>query len=276
MTTFQLNFNKFDLVFIDHCCPYPYTLKDNWEVIKHKPVIWRTYTQQNSQIELMTQPYRNRGLKIVRLSPKDRTIPNYAGDDAVIRSPMDPEVYKDWNGKSNSVITFLNFFAKRRQVSNTDIYLKIRNKFPDKFHLYGGYNEDCSVSEGYLTWNEQKKKYQEASVYFSLGAKPASLTYNFMEAMLTGCPIVTWGKRLGSYFYLADWKDTYEVPELCENGVHCFYSDNEKELEDYIRMLLTDRTLAETISKNGREFAIKMWDKTTVMNQWKEFFKKVL
>lgn len=267
--------DKFDLVFMDHCCPYPFYVFDNWTIIKHKPTVWRTYSQQSSQVELITQQFRQQGLKIVRFSPKERTIPNYAGDDAVIRSPMNPNEYSNWTGKDKTVITFNNFFEKRSYVSNTPLYLKIRNEFPDIFHLYGAYNEDCKLSEGFLSDKEQKEKYRSAGIYFALGSKPASLTYNFMEALLTGTPVITWGSQLGNSIDNSDWKNTYEVPDLFENGTHCMYSDNPKELIEYITLLLKDRQFAEKISKQGREKAISIWDKNTVIKQWEDFFGSI-
>lgn len=264
--------DKFDVVFMNHCCPYPFFVRDNWEVVKHKPVVWRTYTQQNGQLEALTQIFRDQGLKIIRMSPKERTIPNYAGDDAIIRSYMDPEEYKGWTGSAGTVVTFNNFFEKRAYVSNTYIYLMVRCMFPQIFHLYGSYNEGSFLSEGFLTDEQQKEQYRQAGVYFALGSKPASLTYNFMEALLTGTPVVTWGRKLGSAIESPDWRDTYEVPDLFENGKHCLYSDNPKELVSYINMLLTDRKFAEAISQNGRAKAIEMWDKQKVVNQWINFF----
>ena len=268
--------DNFDVVFVSHCCPYPYFVKDNWDIIKHKPVSWLTYTQQNSQVELMTQKYRKQGLKIIRLSPKERTIPNYAGDDAIIRSYMEPDVYKDWNGKSGDVLTFNNFTPLRYHVSNIPTYLSIKAKFPGKFHLYGSANEGCKFAEGYLTWEEQKQKYRDASIYFALGSKPASLTYNFMEALLTGTPVITWGRQLGNLTTSPDFKDTYEIPDLFENGVHCFYSDSEDELIEYVHLLLENRSVAETISANGRKKAIELWDKNTVKQQWIDFFNNFM
>jgi hypothetical protein len=267
--------DKFDVVFVDHCCPYPLYIYDNWEVIKHKPIIWRTYAQQSSQVELMTQHYRKLGLKLIRFSPKERTIPNYAGDDAIIRSPMDPAEYSGWTGSSGTVLTFNNFFEQRLYVSNTYLYLQIRSLFPQIFHLYGTFNDNSIVSEGFLSDEEQKQKYREAAVYFALGSKPASLTYNFMEALLTGTPVVTWGPMLGSAQESQDWKNTYEVPDLFENGVHCMYSDDPKEIIEYIKLLLTDRSFSEKLSKNGRAKAIEIWDKEKIKTQWVDFFKSL-
>lgn len=265
--------DNFDVVLIDHCCPAPQWLWENWEAVKHKPVIWRTYTQQNRQVEQAASHFRKQGLKIVRLSPKDRTIPNYAGDDAIIRSWMDIEAYKDWTGSANDVVTFNNFFSKRRNESNTDIYMRIRSKFGNKFHLFGGYNEDCPINEGYLSWDEQRQKYREAGVYFALGSKPASLTYNFMEALLTGTPVVTWGRKLGNHTGIPDFSDTYEVPDLFESGKHCFYSDDERELTLFIDLLLNNSKIAKEISDNARKKAIEIWDKKKVMQDWANFFK---
>lgn len=268
---------QFDVVLISHCSPTQLApLQVNWQNIKHKVVIWRTYTQQTSAIELETQKYRNLGIKLIRISPKERTIPCYAGDDAIIRGYVDDKEYANWNGNDKIVLTFNNFFNKRTTHSNTNIYMNIRNRMKQvPFELYGCNNQDCNISLGELKWNEVKEKYRSARVYFALGSKPASLTYNLVEAMMTGSPVVTWGSILGNTRQIRDWRNTYEVPEIIVNGVNGFCSDNEHELESYIRQLFKDDLLASKISYESRKTALSIFGKDKIKNDWKVFFKSL-
>ena len=95
--------DRFDVVIVMHQPNYIY---NNWEVMKHKKVIWRTIGQSVQILEESMQPYVKQGLKIVRYSPLERVIPGYAGEDALIRFYKDPEDFKDWVGNEIKVITF--------------------------------------------------------------------------------------------------------------------------------------------------------------------------
>lgn len=264
--------DKFDIILIEHCSPTLLNpLHANWNNIKHKPVIWRTYAQQNGPLEFETQQYRAQGLKLVRISPKERNILNYAGDDAIIRAFIDDNEYSNWTGEEPIVLTFNNMFSRRTLHSNTPIYMRIRNKMkPVPFELYGCDNEDTRISLGKLTWEQVKDKYRKARVYFALGSKPASLTYNLVEAMMTGCPVVTWGPALGN-LRKPGWPDTYEAHEIIQHGKDGFWSDNELEIESYIRMLLKDDSLAQKISANARKKAQSIFAKEKIKNDWAQF-----
>jgi hypothetical protein len=269
---------KFDIVLVEHCTPTGVApLLQNWEAIKDKPVVWRTYTQQSPQVELQTQPFRAQGLKLVRISPKERTIGAYAGDDAIIRTFVDDKEYNGWTGEDPVVLTFNNMFAKRALHSNTPIYMKIAQRMkPVKFELYGCDNQDAPQALGELSWEQVKEKYRKARVYFALGSKPASLTYNLMEAMMTGCPIVTWGPNLGNMKIVPGWEKTYEACDVIKNGLNGFWSDSEFEIEAYIKMLLKDDALAKRISANARKTAIQMFSKDKIRNDWKVFLNGLL
>lgn len=266
--------DNFDLVIVGHCCPAPWYIQINWEAIKHKPVIWRTYCQQDSTQEVKMQPYRDQGVYIVRVSPKERTIPGYAGDDAIIRPFVDSTVYNGWIGGTDNILTFLNFFDVRDPISNTELFLEIVKGY--NYEVYGGYNEGSKISKGYLTWKNMIDKYRTCGVYFALGTKPAPITYNIIEAMMCGCPVVTWGRELGSTKWHKDYHHTYEVTDLFENGIHCFYSDNKTELELYIDLLLNDKDLALEVSKKGRERVIEIFNKNKNKESWKNFINFVL
>lgn len=270
--------DQFDIVLVSHCCPTQLApLQRNWDVIKHKPVIWRTYTQQSSALEAAIQRYRNEGLKLVRISPRERTIPYYAGDDAIIRGHLDENEYYGWTGEDQTVLTFNNFFMKRHIHSNTDIYLRIKHQMaPINFELYGCNNEDAPMCLGELSWEQVKEKYRKSRVYFALGSKPASLTYNLLEAMLTGAPVVTWGPELGNLRQIRDWANTYEVPEIIVNGENGFCFDNEKEIKAHIRLLLHDDKLANKISINARKTIIAMFSKEKIKNDWAAFLNDLL
>lgn len=74
--------DNFDVVIVMHI---PEWIEVNWEVMKHKRVIWRTIGQSVASIEQRMAHYKNLGLQIVRYSPREPRIPHFAGMDALIR-----------------------------------------------------------------------------------------------------------------------------------------------------------------------------------------------
>src|SRR5438477_8393397 len=69
-----------------------------WERLREHRVIWRTVGQSVEGNERLMAPLKSEGLQIVRYSPKERNIPGYAGEDALIRFYKDPDEWKGWRG----------------------------------------------------------------------------------------------------------------------------------------------------------------------------------
>lgn len=262
--------DKFDIVLVSHCCPWPYGILANWEALKHKPVVWRTYCQQQSEIERDMHPLISQGLKVIRVSAKEQNIRHSLPMTRVIRAYVDSNHYFGWTGEEKHVLTFNNFFARRALISNTNEYLHVVKDIPHK--LFGGASDNHPEVLGHLSWEDQKIAYRKAGAYFALGSKPAALTFNMVEAMLTGTPTVTWGKTLGNWWGTA-WQGTYEAADLIQNGVNGFASDNLKELNAFIKELLINEQLAKTISENGRKTVLAEFDKEKVKRDWKEFLE---
>lgn len=272
--------DQFDAVYISHCCPYEFFIRDNWEVlkdvVKNKPVFYRTYSQQTGQHELELQQYRKAGLLILRNAPTERNIPNYAGDDAIIRGYVDDNDYHSWNGNDKMVLTFNNNYGGRTYYSNTPAYERVRAHLRNnKFELYGGDNDKVALSLGCLSLEGQKQKYRDARVYFGLGSKPASSTYNNFEAMITGCPIVTWGPKMGNFWGHPGYGPTYEMHQIIENGKDGLCSDSEQVIIDFIKKCLNDLDYARAIGQAGREKMISLVGKQAVRNAWSDFFKTI-
>lgn len=271
--------DNFDIIFINN---FIYYLEDNWEAIKHKPVIYRTYDRHTPVDEAKLARFQKEGLKVVRLFDFETRIPFATKSDAVISNYVDSCVYKDWKGDDQSVLTFNNDFADRLNHPNPNgglafpgyhVYLKVKDDFPTKF--YGGNNRkhtEVSFSLGEASWDKQKEEYRNCRVYFSLGSKPAPYTYSFIEAFMTGIPTINFGPKLGDYDH-PDYRGSYIVPSIVENGVTGFCSDSEEEIRAYIQLLLDDHGLANEISINSRNKAKELFDKPKIVKLWGEFLK---
>jgi len=262
--------DRFDVVIVMHM---PKWITINWEAMKHKTVIWRTIGQSIAHQEKLLKPYRDEGLKVIRYSPRETTIPNYIGGDATIRFYKDPEEFGNWAGTDNRIITFGQSMRQRDMNCNFTFFEQATRPFSRG--LYGPGNEDSGdFAHGKQSFDDLKRMMREARCYFYTGTHPASYTLNFMEAWMTGVPIVAIGPKHGNASYFPD-HDLYEIPDLIENGVNGFISDDINELQAAIKLLLEDEDLAKRISAAGRASAIEHFGKETIKLQWASFLRSL-
>ena len=261
--------DRFDVIFINGSSHY---LQKIWEKINHKTVIFRTIGQSNSSSEASLRNYKKNGnLKIVRYSPNEQWIPNYAGEDALIRFGKRKSEWDGWVGCVKSPITVSQYMMGRGEICSYKIFKEIHEKIPSI--LYGQTNELAPMWNGFkLKWYELNEVYQKHRAYISLGTKPASYTLNFIEAWMTGIPVVVAGVAIGAD---ATMPRVYEVPDLIEHGENGFCANTTDEFVSIISNLLENDNLSVSISKKGRNSAIKYFDEDLISGQWKDFFNSL-
>ena len=262
--------DRFDLIIVMHL---PKWVTINWPVMKHKPVIWRTIGQSISGNEATLKPFRNNGLKIVRYSPRERTIPGYIGEDILIRFYKDPEEYKGWTGEDANVVAFGQHMKRRDFACNFTAFEEATRPFPRK--LYGPESENFDFGTGKVTYPELKEAMKTNRCLWYAGTHPASVTLTWIEATMTGMPPVCVGKNLGNAKYFPG-HELYEIPYIVENGVTGFVTDNISEMQTYIKMLLNDHKFAQEISKNVRAQAIELFGKEKIAAQWKAYIETLV
>lgn len=259
--------DRFDIVLVMHI---PQWITLNWAVMKHKTVIWRTIGQSSAHIEEILHPFRLQGLKIVRYSPLEKNIPNYIGCDAVIRFYKDPSEYCRWHGNTNAIMSISQNIRHRADACHFEIYQQIASLFETKLFGPGNINSVIS-SVGEVSPNDLKKALQQYRCFFYTGTFPASYTLSFIEAWMTGIPVVAIGNKLMHDRFHDD--GLYEIPHLIINGQNGFYADSVEDFQRIIKMLLDDPVLALKISKAGRLSAIKYFGKETIKLQWLRFLE---
>lgn len=236
-------------------------------------VIWRSIGQSIPQVENRLRQWREEGLEIVRYSPAEQTIQGNVGTDAVIRFYKDPEEFKDWNGSQRHVINFTQSLKQRERFAGYQLINQLFTDLPAK--VFGPGNEDLGLlSGGLLTYEQQKQTLRDARVFFYHGTYPASYTLSFIEAMMTGTPIVAVGPRHGNSLEMFPNQDTYEVPAIIQSGVNGFVSDDPNELRGMIKNLLKDENKAAAISAFGRSKAIQLFGKGKIKSEWRDYLEK--
>ena len=257
----------FDVVMVQHV---PDWILNNWDVMKNKVVIWRSIGQSTIDIERLLEQARREGMKIVRYSPREHTIPGFIGQDAVIRFYKDPDDFGPYTGEKKQVFNVSQSFKQRTHFCNYDVYNRVTEGLPRK--VAGSENEPLGDDWiGCVDYKTLRNELRKNRVYFYTGTYPASYTLSFIEAWMTGIPVVALGPKLGnSPFEMG--QQTYEVPDLIENMKDGYYSDDIDDLRRYTQKFLSDTELSRKIGKAGRKKAIEIFGKEKIKSQWKEFF----
>jgi glycosyltransferase involved in cell wall biosynthesis len=81
-----------------------------------------------------------------------------------------------------------------------------------------------------------------------------------LEAMSCGCAVVTTA--------------TCMIPEIVDNGVNGFISNDPKELRGYVDRLLEDKELATKLGMAARETIISNFSQNAFIKKWNEVFKQ--
>lgn len=258
--------DNFDCVIVMHM---PRWITRNWEAIKHKRVIWRTIGQSVASTEQGLALARNAGMEVVRYSPKEHNIPGFIGEDALIRFYKDPNELQAWTGERKRVITFAQHMKQRNQACNFSFFEQVTSPFPR--HLFGPGNEGVGDwTSGKVPYEQLVQELKVNRVYFYTGTHPASYTLNFIEAWMTGIPIVALGPQHGNASYFPS-HDLYEIPDLIENHANGFISDDINELRRSIQILMDHDEIAQFISDSGRQSAIQHFGKDMIKTSWKEY-----
>lgn len=238
----------------------------NWPKIKHKRVILRTIGQNTAPQELALQRLVKEGLEIVRYSPKEQNIPNFAGEKALIRFYKDENELNGWVGSDKRPVTFVQSLRGRATHCHYDEIMGSLMGFTEA-KVYGTGNSDLgSMNGGEKPYEILKEIMRDSRAFVSAGTWPASYTLSFMEALMTGIPVVAISKKLAQI--PGEELDFYEVDEIIQDGVNGYVCDSVPEMREKIQFLIDNLGIAQMISENGRKTAIEYFGKEKIKAQW--------
>lgn len=248
-------------------------LRLNWSKFTGKRVIWRSIGQSTKDVENMLLSFRRDGLQIVRYSPREKTIPGFVGEDAMIRFYKDSDEFGGFTGEKREIITVAQSFQQRYEYTNWNIFEKVVDGLPAR--VYGPHNEETGhLNGGCPDYEGLKKELRENRAFFYTGTYPAAYTLGFIEALMTGIPVVALGEHLGNSPYYLEQR-TYEVPDIIRNGENGFIADDLDQLRNFLQTLLNDKNRAFYIGQEGRKTAILYFGMDKIKDQWKEFLERI-
>ena len=89
--------------------------------------------------------------------------------------------------------------------------------------VYGNNDDLGGMNGGALSWDLLKGAMRDNRVFLYGGTWPAPYTLSFIEAMMTGIPIVSIGKELANNVAAvptSERLDFFEIPDIIQNGVN--------------------------------------------------------
>jgi glycosyltransferase involved in cell wall biosynthesis len=122
-----------------------------------------------------------------------------------------------------------------------------------------------------VSYEEQIRVLQTAEAYIATGTHPASYTLNFVEAWMTGVPMIVAGDNIGQPYMSGYQQATYEVAELVQHGYNAFVAHTPHEFAAYANLITSNRGVAEQLSENGRKTAIELFGMDSIKKQWEQF-----
>lgn len=227
-------------------------------------VIWRTVGQSVENNEREAAPFRADGLEIVRYSPRERNIPGYVGEDAVIRFYKNPSDYAGWTGEEPVVINITQHLRQRDPWTNWRFWEAATAGLP---RLALGPGSEVIGGPGELSFDAMRDWLRRARAYLYTGTQPASYTLGLIEAMMTGIPVVSIGPRWFDIFPYGP--DLFEGPEL--TGFGAVFPDRPESVRETLSWLLQGDAEASLISQRVRQRAIRLFGRETIAAQWRAY-----
>jgi hypothetical protein len=209
------------------------------------------------------------GLKVLRCSPMEREIENYAGEHGIIRFLKYECDFKPRNILHDQVITFGQSVKKRGSWCGSELIESLSKELP--FTIFGPENHEYKFWGGRLSYEDQLIQLSTNSCYFFTGTFPAQYTLSFVEALMTGIPIVSMGKNLSQSIVS---KYPFEVPYILDE-IEGFYGDDVTDIKNKLQILIDDRKLNEEMSIKEISLGKKLFSAEQNMYLWKDFFNSL-
>lgn len=234
-----------------------------------KPIIWRSIGQAVPEGEL--HRIRDRFF-CVRMSPREAATPQCISADAVIRFHKDPEEFRGWEGKEARALSIFGMPNMRRAIARIDLLEQVLRSGSGKLFGLDTERDLPTIGKGTLQYEQLKAELRSARVFFTIGTFPGPYTLSLIEAMMTGCPVVTIGPGLWAS-KARHMISLYETAEIVKDAG--IVSDNPDVLVASVRRLLSNYEEAKELGAKARARAIELFGKQTALKVWKSILEPV-
>lgn len=188
----------------------------------------------------------------------------WAGEEAiVIHHGVDTELFQPNKTvlKKPHVLSIVNDFLNRAWCCGTDLWREITG-WPNKPKIpYKILGNTPGLSEAAKSVDELVHSYQEASVFLNT-SNVSPIPTVVLEAMSCGLVPVSTNNCM--------------LPEIIQNGVNGFLSNNPNELRNYCLQLIEDKQLAQKMGEAARQTIIDKFSLKNFITNWNNTFYGVL
>jgi glycosyltransferase involved in cell wall biosynthesis len=174
----------------------------------------------------------------------------------VIYHSIDADLFKPDEGivKKRQILSVVHNFVDRDYCCNYSGWQRITKDLPTRV-----VGDTPGLSKAADSVEQLVREYQESTVFLNtstLSPVPMAL----LEAMSCGCAVVSTA--------------TCMIPEIIEDGVNGFISNDEEQLKTHIQWLLDHPDAAVSMGKNARQTILDKFSEEQFINNWNNIFDK--
>lgn len=189
----------------------------------------------------------------VYITPHNRTTwkdPN----GSVVPHGIDTDLFSGWTGENPRGLSVVNYFPQRDLFCGWNLWKSLVDA-GTPVDLVG---ENPGLSESISDINKLAEAYKQHRFYLNT-SQLSPVPLSCLEAMACGCPIVTTAKQ--------------QLPDIIQNGVNGFISNDPGELMVYCKILLEDHNRAKYLGENARKTILEKYSMNNFVENWnREFY----
>ena len=230
-----------------------------------RPVVLRTIGQGLDVWEGEYAALRQWGVRILRYAEVEALQPGYAGADGLIRFYKDPDDFPPWRGDTPSVLSFAANFAER---------------YPEQFALWSEATEGLPAllggpgnpdGMGRVAPAEQAELLAGCRAYFYCSGLALPYTLNFIEAWMSGIPLVVMDEAL-----LPRAHRYSEIARLITPGQDALLARSPTEARIMLQGLIADPVAGARIGAAGRRAASMYFGRAAIAGQWRKLLGEIV
>jgi hypothetical protein len=179
-------------------------------------------------------------------------------DTVVIHHMVDRNLFQPpiIEKRNNYILSVVNDWINRDIFCGFKIWQRVTQGLPVRV-----LGDTPGLSKPAPSINALVSEYQQSAIFLNTSTISPIPTV-LLEAMSSGCACISTA--------------TCMIPEIIENGVNGFLSNDERELRGYCELLLNDAELANKLGSNARKTIEEKFNKERFLNQWNTVFRSVL
>lgn len=171
----------------------------------------------------------------------------------IIHHGVDSESFCDLNlDREEYVLTVANDFVNRDYCLNYSGWKRVTQNL--KTRLVG---DTKGLSEPASSTEELILEYNKCGVYFN-SSTISPIPTSLLEAMSCGCAVVSTA--------------TCMIPDIIQNGVNGFISNDENELRSKLEFLLYNEEVRKSMGNAARQTIKEKFSESTFVNKWNNVF----